>query len=58
MKSLLLASLLLLGLTMTVQSAQAADVRMLVRHEVNGYATWRKNYDAFEAERTNSVRER
>jgi opacity protein-like surface antigen len=51
MKSLLLASLLLLGLTMTVQSAQAADVRMYVRHEVNDYATWRKNYDAFKAER-------
>ena len=51
MKSLLLASLLLLGLTMTVRSAQAADVRMYVRHEVNDYATWRKNYDAFKAER-------
>lgn len=51
MKSLLLASLLLLGLTMTVQSVQAADVRMYVRHEVNDYATWRKGYDAFNAER-------
>ena len=51
MKSLLLASLLLLGSTTTVQSAQAADVRMYVRHEVNDYATWRKNYDAFKAER-------
>ena len=51
MKSLLLASLLLLELTMTVQSAQAADARMYVRHEVNDYATWRKNYDAFNAER-------
>ena len=51
MKSLLLAGLLLLGLTMTVQSVQAADVRMFIRHEVNDYATWRKGYDAFNAER-------
>jgi opacity protein-like surface antigen len=51
MKSLLLASILLLGLTWTAQSVQAADVRMYVRHEVNDYATWRKGYDAFNAER-------
>ena len=51
MKSLLLASLLLLGLTITGQSVQAADVRMYVRHEVNDYNTWRKSYDAFNAER-------
>jgi len=51
MKSLLLAGLLLLGLTMTVQSVQAADVRMFIRHEVNDYATWRKGYDGFNAER-------
>ena len=51
MKSLLLAGLLLLGLTMTVQSVQAADVRMYIRHEVNDYTTWRKSYDAFNAER-------
>lgn len=51
MKSLLLASLLLLGLTMTGQSVEAADVRMYIRHEVHDYATWRKGYDAFSAER-------
>jgi hypothetical protein len=51
MKSLFLAGLLLLGLTMTVQSVQAADVRMFIRHEVNDYATWRKGYDTFNAER-------
>ena len=51
MKSLLFAGLLLLGFTMTVQSVQAADVRMYVRHEVNDYPTWRKGYDAFNAER-------
>lgn len=50
-KSLLLASLLLFGLTMTGQSVEAAGVRMYVRHEVNDYATWRKGYDAFNAER-------
>jgi hypothetical protein len=51
MKSLLSAGLLLLGLTMTIQSVQAADVRMYIRHEVNDYTTWRKSYDAFSAER-------
>jgi quinol monooxygenase YgiN len=51
MKSLLLASLLLLGFSIPVQSVQAAEVRMYVRHEVNDYATWRKGYDAFNAER-------
>src|SRR5260221_10831477 len=51
MKSFLLAGLLLLGLTMTAQSVQAADVRMYIRHEVNDYTTWRKSYDAFNAER-------
>jgi hypothetical protein len=51
MKSLLLASLLLLGLTMTGQSVEAADVRMYIRHEVHDYANWRKGYDAFNSER-------
>jgi hypothetical protein len=51
MKSLLLAILLVSGLIMTAQSVEAADVRMYVRHEVNDYATWRKGYDAFDAER-------
>ncbi|MEA2979154.1 MAG: hypothetical protein QOF91_1864 [Alphaproteobacteria bacterium] len=51
MKSLLLAMLLLFGLAVTAQSVEAADVRMYVRHEVTDYATWRKGYDAFNAER-------
>jgi ABC-type sugar transport system substrate-binding protein len=28
-------------------AANAADVRMFVRHEVADYATWRKSYNAF-----------
>jgi hypothetical protein len=51
MKSLLLASLLLLGFSIPVQSVQAAEVRMYVRHGVNDYATWRKDYDAFNEKR-------
>jgi hypothetical protein len=51
MKSLFLVSLLLLGVTVAARPVEAADVRMYVRHEVNDYATWRKGYDAFNAER-------
>jgi hypothetical protein len=50
-KSLFLISILLLGVTVSAQPVEAADVRMYVRHEVNDYATWRKGYDAFDAER-------
>ena len=34
MRSLFLAGLLLAGLTATVRPADAADVRMFIRHEV------------------------
>ena len=51
MKSLFLVSLLLLGVTVAARPVEAADVRVYVRHEVNDYATWRKGYDAFNAER-------
>ena len=32
-------------------SSQQSSVRLFVRHEVNDYATWRKVYDDFDAER-------
>lgn len=51
MRSLLLAFLLLAGLTANVRPADAADVRMFVRHEVADYATWLKAYNAFNKER-------
>jgi len=47
MRSLFLAGLLLAGLTPTVRPADAADVRMFIRHEVADYSAWRKTYDAF-----------
>ena len=47
MRSLFLAGLLLASLTSTVQPANAADVRMYIRHEVADYSAWRKTYDAF-----------
>lgn len=51
MRSLFLVCLMLLGLAATGRAADAADVRMYVRHEVADYAAWRKEYDAFHAER-------
>jgi hypothetical protein len=47
MRSLFLAGLLLAGLTATVRPADAADVRMFIRHEVADYSAWRKVYNAF-----------
>jgi len=46
-KHLLLAGLLGLSITGASVVAQAADVRMFVRHEVADYAAWRKAYDGF-----------
>jgi hypothetical protein len=51
MKSILLASVLALGLMGAVRPAVAADVRLFIRHDVADYAIWRKGYDAFEADR-------
>jgi quinol monooxygenase YgiN len=57
MKSLLLASILALGLVATTRPATAADApatapatpaaRVFVHHEVADYAAWRKAYNAF-----------
>jgi hypothetical protein len=51
MRSLFLVSVLLLGFAATVRPADAADVRMFIRHEVADYATWRKAYNGFDATR-------
>src|ERR1700693_3220734 len=51
MRSLFLVSILLLGFAATVRPADAADVRMFIRHEVADYAAWRKVYNAFDATR-------
>ena len=51
MKASFLVGVILLGLAATLRPADAADVRMYVRHEVSDYAAWRKGYDAFNAER-------
>jgi hypothetical protein len=50
MKRNVLATIALLGLVQA-SPANAADVRMYIRHEVTDYATWRKVYDGFDAER-------
>ncbi len=56
MRSLLLASILALGLVATTRPATAADApaatttpaaRVFVHHEVADYAAWRKAYNAF-----------
>ena len=51
MRSMLLVSVLALGLVATARPADAADVRMFIRHEVTDYPAWRKIYDGFEATR-------
>ena len=51
MRSLLMLGVLALGFTMPSHPAEAADVRMYVRHEVADYAAWRKVYDGFDGTR-------
>jgi hypothetical protein len=51
MRSLFLVSVLLFGFAATMRPADAADVRMFIRHEVADYAAWRKAYNAFDATR-------
>ena len=51
MRSLILVSVLALGLAAPLRSAQAVNVRMYVHHEVTDYATWRKVYNDFDATR-------
>ena len=51
MRSLLLAGVLALGLVAAARPAEAADVRVFVRHEIGDYAAWKKAYDEFGATR-------
>jgi quinol monooxygenase YgiN len=51
MRSLLLAGVLALGLAAAARPAEAADVRVFVRHEIGDYAAWKKAYDEFGATR-------
>lgn len=50
MKRIVVATIALLGLVQACP-ANAADVRMYIRHDVTDYAAWRKVYDGFDAER-------
>jgi hypothetical protein len=50
-RSFFLIVIVLLGLGAIVQPAEAAGVRMFVRHDVTDYAAWRKGYDAFDTAR-------
>jgi quinol monooxygenase YgiN len=47
MRSLLLAGVLALGLAAAARPAEAADVRVFVRHEIGDYAAWKRAYDEF-----------
>jgi hypothetical protein len=51
MRRILLTSIAVLGLVGAVRPADAADVRMYVRHDVVDYHAWRKVYDGFDADR-------
>ncbi len=53
MRSLILVSVLTLGLVSTTTAADARGVRMFVRHDVAEYAAWRKGYDSVAAMQRN-----
>jgi len=46
-RTLLMACLMGMAVLGAAGAAQAADVRVFVRHEVADYGTWRKTYDGF-----------
>lgn len=46
-RTLLMACLMGMTVLGTAGAAQAADVRVFVRHEVADYGTWKKAYDGF-----------
>ena len=48
MRSLLLVSVLALGIVAAARPAAAGDVRMYIHHEVNDYAAWLKVYNDFD----------
>lgn len=47
MRLFLVIAALACGFLSTTNSADAAGVRLFVRHEVTDYATWRKSYNSF-----------
>jgi hypothetical protein len=47
----ILIGALVAGITSMAMPADAAGVRMFVRHEVSDYASWRKAYDGFDSTR-------
>jgi quinol monooxygenase YgiN len=47
MRSLFLVGALVLGLGAAARTADAADVRVFIRHEISDYAAWKKAYDDF-----------
>ena len=49
MRSLLKACLLAFALAAAARTAEAADVRVFVRHEIGDYAAWRKIYEGNES---------
>lgn len=51
MRAALLTGILALGLATTAFAAGTGGARLVVRHEVSDYATWRKTYDGFDATR-------
>jgi ABC-type sugar transport system substrate-binding protein len=46
-RNLLMACVMGMAVLGAAGAAQAADVRLFVRHEVADYGTWRKAYDGF-----------
>ena len=51
MRSLMVAGALALTLAAAAQTAQAADVRVFVRHEIGDFAEWRSIYEGNESVR-------
>jgi heme-degrading monooxygenase HmoA len=51
MRSRMVAGVLALMLVAAAQTAEAADVRVFVRHEIGDYAAWRSIYEGNESVR-------
>ena len=55
MRTIIMSSVMAVVLAMAAHSAQAAGVRMFVRHNVSDYAAWRKVYDTDTNRKHNGV---
>lgn len=55
MRTILMSSVMAVVLAVAAHPAQAAGVRMYVRHDVTDYAAWRKVYDADTNRKHNGV---